>query len=87
MKRILAVLLPLLAMCLCAGGAWADAAGPGSCFGGGNEPEHHDASGDAKTAQRRVPSRSDTRRAGMGLVAAGFATSGWLFLRRREPKR
>jgi len=87
MKRILAIVLPLLVMLMCAGRAFADGPSPGACFGGKSEPEHHDASGDGKTAERRAPARSDIRRAGMGLVSAAFATSGWLVLRRRDKKR
>jgi hypothetical protein len=85
MKRILALALPVLTVILLAGGAWADAPSPGGCFGGdGDQPVKKDASSDVKVAEGRGPSRSDTRKAGVGLLSAAFVTSGWLFLRRRS---
>jgi len=89
MKRTLAVLLPMLAVVvlLLAGGAWADAAGPGSCFGGSPHEYKEDAGSDGNTVFGRGPSRSSTRRTGVGLMSAAFVTSGWLFLRRQDRRR
>jgi hypothetical protein len=90
MRRTLAVLFPVVAMLLFVGGAWADAAGPGSCFGSSdNSPPSKklDAGGDAKLVQGQTPTRSDTRRAGVGLLSAALVTSGWLVLRRQDLKR
>jgi hypothetical protein len=89
MKRSLALLLPVTALVvlLFARGAFADAAGPGTCFGSGSHDEYRkDAGAQAKDGLAQGPSRSTTHRAGIGLVSAAFITSGWLFLRRREPK-
>jgi len=89
MKRTLAVLLPVLAVVvlLLGAGAWADGPSPGACFGGGSHDEPKgDAGGDSKTSLRQGPTRSSTRRAGVGLMSAAFVTSGWLFFRRRDPK-
>lgn len=90
MKRLLAGLLPMLAaVLLLAGSARADAAGPGSCFGGnGREPQHNDASGDAQSDIISSGEGSKgTRRLGAGFLSAAFVTSGWLFLRRRDRTR
>ncbi len=91
MKRMLAVLVSVVAISLFAAGAWADAASPGSCFGeGGDQPYPHekkDAGGDAKLVQGQAPDRSGTRRAGVGLLSAALVTSGWLFFRRQDLKR
>lgn len=89
MKRLLAHFLPFLAASLLGAFAWADAASPGGCFGdgGGNKYEKSDSGSDVKVAQGRAPARSDTRRTGAGLLSAAFVTSGWLFLRRQDPKR
>jgi hypothetical protein len=88
MKRTLAMLLPVVAMLFWAGGAWADAASPGSCFGDENDHSQYkkDAGVDGKLV-RGQPTRSDTRRAGVGLLSAAFVTSGWLVLRRQDLKR
>jgi hypothetical protein len=89
MKRTLTMLLPVLALVvlLFAGEAFADAASPGSCFGSGShDNDKQDASKDAIAVLGQRPTRSSTRRAGIGLVSAAFATSGWLYFRRRDPK-
>jgi hypothetical protein len=88
MNRILAITLPALFTILLASAAWADGPSPGGCFGGdGDQPAKKDASSDVKVAEGRGPTRSETRRAGVGLLSAAFVTSGWLFLRRQDPKR
>jgi hypothetical protein len=84
MKRTLTMLLPVLAVVvlLFAGEAFADAASPGSCFGSGShDDEKQDASKDAIAVLGQRPTRSSTRRTGIGLVSAAFATSGWLYFR------
>jgi hypothetical protein len=89
MKRTLALLLPVLAAVVLsfAGWAWADSVSPGGCFGGDNDLNtKKDASSDAKLVQGEGPAHSDTRRAGVGLLSAAFVTSGWLFLRRQDPR-
>jgi hypothetical protein len=89
MKRTLTMLLPVLAVVvlLFAGEAFADAASPGSCFGSGShDDDKQDASKDAIAVLGQRPTRSNTRRTGIGLVSAAFATSGWLYFRRRDPK-
>jgi hypothetical protein len=69
-------------------GAWADGPSPGACFGGSNHEDFkRDAASDGKAVLGQGPSRSNTRRAGVGLMSAAFVTSGWLVLRRKEPKR
>jgi hypothetical protein len=88
MKRILASALPALFTILLASASWADGPSPGGCFGeDGSQPIKKDASSDVNVAQAGAPTRSDTRRAGVGLLSAAFVTSGWLFLRRLDPKR
>lgn len=90
MKRMLAVLVSVVAISLFAAGAWADVASPGGCFGENDRShqyEKQDAGGDAKLVQGQTPDRSDTRRAGVGLLSAALVTSGWLFFRRQDLKR